>query len=55
MLPALEDFPGDDLEVATRRLNRIIEQQVHLAPAQYLWVHRRFKTRPPGLPAVYDD
>lgn len=55
VLPALEDFPGDDLEVATRRLNRIIEQQVHLAPAQYLWVHRRFKTRPPGLPAVYDD
>ena len=53
VLPALEDFPGDDLEAATRRLNRIIEQQTWLAPAQYLWVHRRFKTRPEGLPPVY--
>jgi KDO2-lipid IV(A) lauroyltransferase len=55
VLPALEDFPGDDPVAATRRLNRIIEQQVYLAPAQYLWVHRRFKTRPAGMPAVYDD
>jgi KDO2-lipid IV(A) lauroyltransferase len=55
VLPALEHFPGDDLVDATRRLNRIIEQQVHLAPAQYLWVHRRFKTRPAGMAAIYDD
>jgi len=55
VLPALTDFPGDDLVAATRRLNAIIERQVYLAPAQYLWVHRRFKTRPPGAPAVYAD
>jgi KDO2-lipid IV(A) lauroyltransferase len=53
VLPALEDFPGDDVLAATRRLNRIIEHQVRLAPAQYLWVHRRFKTRPPGMEEVY--
>jgi KDO2-lipid IV(A) lauroyltransferase len=27
-------------------LNRVIEQAVRVAPEQYLWVHRRFKTRP---------
>ncbi|RCW66537.1 KDO2-lipid IV(A) lauroyltransferase [Marinobacter nauticus] len=44
--PALEHFPGgDDLEDATR-INRIIEQEIRKAPDQYLWMHRRFKTRP---------
>jgi KDO2-lipid IV(A) lauroyltransferase len=53
VLPAFEDFPGDDAVAATRRLNEFIERQVWLAPAQYLWVHRRFKTRPPGRAPVY--
>lgn len=53
VLPALEDFPGDDLVTATRRLNRIMEHQIILAPDQYLWVHRRFKTRPPGTDSIY--
>lgn len=43
-----EDFPGDDLQEATRRLNAFVETQVLEMPAQYLWTHRRFKTRPPG-------
>ncbi len=45
--PALENFPpsGDDLEDATR-INAIIEQEIRKAPDQYLWMHRRFKTRP---------
>ncbi len=49
-----DDFPGalDDLE-ATRRINRFIEDEVRRNPAQYLWVHRRFKTRPAGEPGVY--
>jgi KDO2-lipid IV(A) lauroyltransferase len=34
-------------------LNALIEAQVRAMPAQYLWVHQRFKTRPPGEPAVY--
>jgi len=46
--PMLENFPsGDDLQDATR-INQLIEDQVHRAPEQYLWVHRRFKDRPAG-------
>lgn len=41
------DYPGDDLEQATRRMNSFIEQRVLEAPEQYLWSHKRFKTRPP--------
>lgn len=51
--PALDNFPsGDDLADATR-INKIIEDAVRQAPDQYLWVHRRFKTRPEGEPSVY--
>ena len=50
----LEDFPGsDDLTTATARLNRHIESWVREYPVQYYWVHRRFKTRPPGEPKLY--
>ena len=51
--PAWENFPGDDLEAATRRMNEFIEARVLEAPAQYLWTHKRFKTRPPGEPDPY--
>lgn len=51
--PAWEDFPGDDLTEATRRMNAFIEERVLEAPAQYLWTHKRFKTRPPGEADVY--
>ncbi len=54
-LPALENFPDQDLIEATRRINASIEAHVLLAPEQYLWVHRRFKTRPPGLQPVYEQ
>jgi KDO2-lipid IV(A) lauroyltransferase len=51
--PPLEDFPGgDDVEDA-RRVNALIEQHVHQVPDQYFWVHRRFKTRPPGEAEFY--
>ena len=49
----LENFPGPDVLDDTARVNFCIEQMVREAPAQYLWVHKRFKTRPPGQPAVY--
>ena len=52
--PALRHFPGSDIEAATRRVNGIIEDLIRRAPAQYLWTHRRFKTRPPGESSVYD-
>lgn len=51
--PMLENFPsGDDVQDATA-INAAIEKFVRLAPAQYLWGHRRFKTRPRGEPQVY--
>ena len=51
--PALEDFPGGDDAVDAARLNAVLEAQIERSPEQYLWVHRRFKTRPPGAPPVY--
>jgi len=54
VLPPLDDFPGQDtLEQATARLNGLIEDWVRVDPTQYYWVHRRFKTRPPGQPRPY--
>ena len=51
--PMLENFPsGDDLADATR-LNAMLEAEVKSVPAQYLWMHRRFKTRPTGEASFY--
>ncbi|HIE54249.1 MAG TPA: lipid A biosynthesis acyltransferase, partial [Chromatiaceae bacterium] len=44
--PAWEDFPSGDLEADTLRVNRLVEQWVRETPEQYLWIHRRFRTRP---------
>ncbi|MGE5451987.1 MAG: lipid A biosynthesis acyltransferase [Acidobacteriota bacterium] len=52
-LPALPGFPTADAEADTARLNRFIEGEILKQPAQYLWVHKRFKTRPPGEPGFY--
>jgi Kdo2-lipid IVA lauroyltransferase/acyltransferase len=51
--PALEDFPGQDARADTARISRVIEEGVRAAPAQYFWVHRRFKHRPKGEKDVY--
>jgi KDO2-lipid IV(A) lauroyltransferase len=51
--PTWENYPGDDIAAATRRMNEFIEQRVLEAPAEYWWTHKRFKTRPPGEPGVY--
>ncbi|MDE2372036.1 MAG: lipid A biosynthesis acyltransferase [Burkholderiales bacterium] len=48
------DWPTDDPLADAARMNRYIEEQIRLCPAQYLWVHKRFKTRPEGAPPVYD-
>lgn len=51
--PPLENFPsGDDVEDATR-INHFFEEAIRVQPDQYFWVHRRFKTRPPGEPKLY--
>ena len=50
---AWHDFPTDDAVADTRRMNHWIESEIRRNPAQYLWVHKRFKTRPPGEPSLY--
>ena len=50
--PALENFPSADIENDCR-INQVIERMVREAPSQYLWIHRRFKTRPPGHASFY--
>ncbi|MDQ2820419.1 MAG: lipid A biosynthesis acyltransferase [Pseudomonadota bacterium] len=52
--PPFEDFPGSDMLVAARRMNAFIEDRIREMPAEYLWTHKRFKTRPPGEPSLYD-
>jgi KDO2-lipid IV(A) lauroyltransferase len=49
----LENFPTDNAVADTARVNTYIERMVREAPSQYLWVHKRFKTRPPGEPPLY--
>ncbi|HSQ02771.1 MAG TPA: lipid A biosynthesis acyltransferase [Burkholderiales bacterium] len=51
--PAWENFPSGDIAADTRRMNAFIEERVREHPEQYFWVHKRFKTRPPGEPGVY--
>ncbi len=52
-LPAWEHYPGASIEADTLRMNAFIEEQVRQMPEQYLWVHKRFKTRPPGEASWY--
>jgi KDO2-lipid IV(A) lauroyltransferase len=47
------DWPTADPTTDAARMNAFIEAQILRDPAQYLWVHKRFKTRPPGEPSVY--
>ena len=51
--PALENFPTDDPVADTERFNHIVEAEVRRMPAQYLWIHRRFKGLTPEYPKYY--
>jgi KDO2-lipid IV(A) lauroyltransferase len=51
--PAWIDFPTQDLEADTVLMNLRLQGYIDTMPAQYYWVHKRFKTRPPGEPSVY--
>lgn len=44
--PAWEDYPSGDLAADTQRVNDLVEKWVRQTPEQYLWIHRRFRTRP---------
>lgn len=52
--PAWTDFPSTDPVADTRRMNRFIEDRVREMPEQYFWLHKRFKSRPPGESSIYD-
>lgn len=51
--PVWEQFPSEDVTKDTQRMNRELEQLIETMPAQYYWVHRRFKTRPEGARTLY--
>ena len=53
--PPLEGFPGPDPAADAARLNALFERWIRRVPEQYLWTHRRFKTRPAGEPDPYRE
>jgi len=53
VLPAWADFPSEDAVADTALMNRRLQGYIDAMPAQYYWVHRRFKTRPEGEDPVY--
>ena len=53
ILPAWENFPSDNMEADTALMNKRLEGYIASMPAQYFWVHKRFKDRPAGEKSVY--
>lgn len=53
VLPAWENFPSADAVADTALMNERLQGYIDAMPEQYFWVHKRFKTRPPGAPSVY--
>jgi KDO2-lipid IV(A) lauroyltransferase len=52
--PMMEDFPTDDDEADLIRINQELEKAIMFKPEQYMWLHRRFKTRPnKDAPSLY--
>ena len=51
--PALHNFPTDDVAADAARMNAVIEAQARRQLHQYFWLHKRFKSRPPGEPDFY--
>lgn len=51
--PAWAGYPSGDVQADTAFMNHWLEQVIDTMPDQYYWVHKRFKTRPAGEPAVY--
>ncbi len=54
VMPAWTDFPGQSIEADTAEMNRRLQVWIDTMPAQYYWVHQRFKSRPPGEASVYE-
>jgi KDO2-lipid IV(A) lauroyltransferase len=53
ILSAWQDYPTADVTADTALMNKRLEGYIDDMPEQYYWVHKRFKSRPPGEPPVY--
>ncbi|MEQ4986985.1 Kdo(2)-lipid IV(A) acyltransferase [Proteus sp. fly-1089] len=53
--PAVADFPVDNEVNTAKAMNKVVEQEILRAPDQYMWLHRRFKTRPEGDASLYNE
>ena len=53
VMPALENFPSDDIDADSARVNKTIENMVYDCPEQYLWSHKRFKTQADRRTNIY--
>ena len=53
VMPAWQDFPSNDTVADTARMNARLQDYIATMPAQYYWVHKRFKTRPEGEASLY--
>ncbi len=53
IMPNAQNIPVSDELVTAIGINQLVEHAVQMAPEQYMWLHRRFKTRPPGSPSLY--
>jgi KDO2-lipid IV(A) lauroyltransferase len=53
VLPAWTAYPTGELVADTALMNQRLEALITQAPEQYFWVHKRFKSRPPGAASVY--
>ncbi len=53
--PPLEGFPSGDVIADTQRMNAELEKHIALAPEQYMWTFKYFKTRPGGAASPYEQ
>jgi KDO2-lipid IV(A) lauroyltransferase len=53
--PALADFPSDSPVADAKRFNTLLEAHIRRVPAQYLWIHKRFKGLAPDYPRYYEQ
>lgn len=51
--PPLDAYPKNDIKAAAAYVNKAVERSIMKAPEQYMWLHRRFKSRPEGEPSLY--
>ncbi|MDI9329797.1 MAG: lipid A biosynthesis acyltransferase [Alphaproteobacteria bacterium] len=54
VLPPWNGYPGPDVVADTALMNQRLQGYIDTMPAQYYWVHQRFKSRPEGEPSIYD-